>query len=99
MCSCVNTFAIISFFKLMCTITCGAFNDTLEDSLKMHHHKEQRPFLLGSSGLVASPQVVDVHDESSFILADHVPDFALVNALVLLQVGQKNAHTLENRSF
>ena len=45
--------------------------------------------LLCSSGLVASPQVVDVDDESSFVLADHVPDFTLVNALVLLQDGEK----------
>lgn len=41
--------------------------------------------LLCSPGLVSSPQVVDVHDESSFVLADHVPDFTLVNSLVLLQ--------------
>lgn len=43
------------------------------------------PSLLRSPGLVASPQVVDVDEESSFVLADHVPDFALVNPLVLLQ--------------
>lgn len=41
--------------------------------------------LLCSPGLVAPPQVVDVDDESGFILTDHVPDFALVNPLVLLQ--------------
>ena len=40
---------------------------------------------LGSPGLVLPPQVVDVDDESGFVLADHVPDFALVNSLVLLQ--------------
>ncbi len=49
------------------------------------HTHTQSPSLLCSPGLVASPQVVDVDDESSFILADHVPDFALVNPLVLLQ--------------
>lgn len=41
--------------------------------------------LLCSPGLVSSPQIVDVDDESSFVLADHVPDFTLVNSLVLLQ--------------
>lgn len=41
--------------------------------------------LLCSPGLVSSPQVVDVDDESSFVLTDHVPDFTLVNSLVLLQ--------------
>lgn len=41
--------------------------------------------VLWRPGLVASPQVVDVDNESSFILADHVPDFALVDPLVLLQ--------------
>lgn len=45
--------------------------------------------LLRSPGLVAPPQVVDVHDEPGFILADHIPDFALVNALVLLRFEEK----------
>lgn len=48
--------------------------------------RERAPFLLGSPGLVASPQVVDVDDESSFVLADHVADFALIDPLVLLHV-------------
>lgn len=45
--------------------------------------------ILGSSGLIASPQVVDVDDEPSFILADHVPHLVLVNPLVLLQSAQE----------
>lgn len=51
------------------------------------------PVLLCSSGLVASPQVVDVDDEPSLILADHVPDFALIDALVLLQVCTEETGT------
>lgn len=38
----------------------------------------------GSPRLVASSQVVDVHDESVLVLADHVPYLALVHSLVLL---------------
>lgn len=40
--------------------------------------------LLCGSGLVASSQVIDVDDESRFVLTDHVSHFALVDALVLL---------------
>lgn len=49
------------------------------------HREREFGSLLCSPGLVASPQVVDVDDESSFILTDHVPHFALVDPLVLLQ--------------
>lgn len=38
-----------------------------------------------STGLVPPPEVVDVDDEPSFVITDHVPDFALINPLVLLQ--------------
>lgn len=49
------------------------------------HEYRRISALLCSPGLVSPPQVVDVDDESSFVLADHVPDFTLVNSLVLLQ--------------
>lgn len=40
--------------------------------------------LLSSACFVAAPQVVDVDDESGFILTDHVPDFTLIDPLILL---------------
>lgn len=63
------------------------------------HATTQFSSLLCSPGLVASPQVVDVDDESSFVLADHVPDFALVNPLVLLQIRQENEQSVCVCSF
>lgn len=37
--------------------------------------------------LVLAPQVVDVDDKPILVVTDHVPDLALVNPLVFLQVG------------
>lgn len=61
----------------------------IQHNITSTHTHTQFSFLLCSSGLVASPQVVNVDDESSFIHADHVPDFALINPLVLLQKRNK----------
>lgn len=45
--------------------------------------------LLCSAALVASPQIVDVDDQSSFVFTDHVPDLVLVNPLVLLRKSDR----------
>lgn len=42
-------------------------------------------YLLYSSFLIFSPQVIDINNQSAFILAYHVTNFAMVNSLVLLK--------------
>lgn len=45
--------------------------------------------LLCSPGLVASPQIVDVDYQSSFVFTDHVADLVLINPLVLLRKSDR----------
>lgn len=44
--------------------------------------------ILGCSLFVAAAQVVEVHNEPGFVFADHLSNFALVDALVLLKKGK-----------
>ena len=43
------------------------------------------PYLLYSSFLIFPPQVIDIYNQSAFILAYHVTNFAMINPLVLLK--------------
>lgn len=42
-------------------------------------------YVLRSASFVATPQIIDVDDEATSILTDHVADLALIHSLVLLE--------------
>lgn len=60
------------------------------------------PYLLYSSFLIFPPQVIDIYNQSAFILGYHVTNFAMINPLVLLKAKYSKLikfYTLHNLTF